>query len=80
MKQITLIFGLLTTVMCSDTLISCPTCIGMPKKGSRPYFERHGIRYVLPQPSKQTNEAKPLSNTPKSHSTPQPDPLRSDQH
>ncbi|HEV2916840.1 MAG TPA: hypothetical protein VGW78_03775 [Candidatus Babeliales bacterium] len=24
---------------------ACPTCIGLPKPGTRPYFEQHGINH-----------------------------------
>jgi hypothetical protein len=42
MKSIMLIVSISTTV----NLMSCPTCVGMSQKGSRPLFERNGIRYI----------------------------------
>lgn len=26
--------------------VTCPTCVGLPQKGSRPFFERSTITYI----------------------------------
>ena len=58
MKQLVLpIFGMITFFYASMVLC-CPTCIGLPKKGSRPFFERRGIRYVMRETSEGENKSK----------------------
>lgn len=61
MKWIILIISLSTIT----NLMSCPTCIGMPKKGSRPYFERNGIRYTQPQLVQKSAQSTKVKFSPK---------------
>jgi hypothetical protein len=54
----------------SPHLVSCPTCVGMPQAGSRPYFERHGIQYKIPHYAPPTFPNSPVPMPPNKREEP----------
>jgi len=62
-------FSLLICIfLCILKSVACPTCIGLPQKGSRPFFEKGTITYIIQTPTSE-NASPDKNNEPTQDST-----------
>jgi hypothetical protein len=59
-----IIFSFFTFFM--PNLLSCPTCVGLPRPGERPFFERQALLSLIDMnpPKKQHTSSSRINNQP----------------
>lgn len=57
-------FIALQLLLSSTPYLACPTCIGLPRPGERPFFERKSFLAAVQQPTAPQKIQTPPSNQP----------------